>query len=47
MLVENISTTKVNSISFIQSAQTYRPHIEALKAYLLCKCYTYTLLTSN
>lgn len=47
MLVENISTTKTYNIVPIQSAQTYKPHVEALKAYILRKPISYHMLCKN
>jgi hypothetical protein len=47
MIVESISTSKNYSSNPVQSAQTYKPHIEALKAYLLRKTSKFRLLNSS
>lgn len=47
ILVENISNAKKNNFSIVQSAETYRPHLEALKAYMLNKRTRYKLLSPN
>lgn len=47
MIVESISTNMNYYSSPVQSAHTYKPHIEALKAYLLKKSFKYKLLNSS
>lgn len=47
MIVETISNSQNYSTVSVQSAQTYKPHIEAVKAYLLKKNSKYRLMNTD